>query len=542
MAYDTSTQVEAKRAHQWLMDASEPELFCSKKQAIGAVNSRSMSGISNVNISSKENASLFQPGSGFFSDRLFGHDSVGSFCLAGSNVFSVGGGNSNVGMKGFEDQTGHNSSVNHRVRKVKVNQVRDSDNMSASMEHSYSMGDSRTISLKTASSKSDNGISFGPSLNDGVGFPKADESFISHGHAFSNVHGSFMSMGQNHNKGDYSILMGQPNKGENHLIQMDQQYEKRNDHIISVSYANNKGHESFASMGFTYKKETEAFILMAPTLKGDDNIIPMGLIQDKVENGVLSTGTSQDKGDSCSAPMGQNYDKAISFGGFQDDPMASDPSGRIINGHELLMRQHPAQSSQAPSLIDFVATDANQDSSIASAATSKANKISKNKEGKATKKISPNSFPANVKSLLSTGILDGVPVKYVSWSWEKNLLGVVKGTSYLCGCKDCKLSNAVNAYEFERHAGCKTKHPNNHIYFENGKTIYAVVQELKSTPQDILFEAIQSVTGSPINHNNFSIWKGSPVILVTEKAKHFIYNTFRFEKKKKKKKKKKHDS
>lgn len=66
----------------------------------------------------------------------------------------------------------------------------------------------------------------------------------------------------------------------------------------------------------------------------------------------------------------------------------------------------------------------------------------------------------------------------------------------------------LNAYEFERHADCKTKHPNNHIYFENGKTIYAVVQELKNTPQDKLFEVIQHVTGSPINQKNFQTWKG----------------------------------
>ena len=68
---------------------------------------------------------------------------------------------------------------------------------------------------------------------------------------------------------------------------------------------------------------------------------------------------------------------------------------------------------------------------------------------------------------------------------------------------------ALNAYEFERHAGAKTKHPNNHIYFENGKTVYAVVQELKSTPQEMLFYAIQNVTGSTINQKNFRAWKGN---------------------------------
>lgn len=118
----------------------------------------------------------------------------------------------------------------------------------------------------------------------------------------------------------------------------------------------------------------------------------------------------------------------------------------------------------------------------------------------------------------------------------KELRGIIKGSGYLCGCQPCNYSKAsyslyffihiaffacvlilqlythlkvLNAYEFERHAGCKTKHPNNHIYFENGKTIYQITQELRSTPQSLLFDAIQTVTGSPINQKAFRIWKGS---------------------------------
>nr|GMD32835.1 uncharacterized protein LOC109187050 [Ipomoea batatas] len=86
--------------------------------------------------------------------------------------------------------------------------------------------------------------------------------------------------------------------------------------------------------------------------------------------------------------------------------------------------------------------------------------------------MSVYSFPTNVKNLLSTGIFEGVPVKYVSWS-----------------------RGAVNAYEFEKHAGCDTKHRNNNIYFPSGKSLYSVVQELKVIPQnDLLFEAIQTAS------------------------------------------------
>ncbi|XP_047329677.1 uncharacterized protein LOC124932998 [Impatiens glandulifera] len=124
------------------------------------------------------------------------------------------------------------------------------------------------------------------------------------------------------------------------------------------------------------------------------------------------------------------------------------------------------------------------------------------------KKVALNNFPSNVKSLLLSGLFDGIPVKYISWSRKENLRGIINSSGYMCGCTSCNFKNIINAYEFEIHAGCQTKHPNNHIYFQNGKTIYDVVRELKdSTPQSI-FHTIKTVTGSPINLRIFSKWKG----------------------------------
>ncbi|XP_019192751.1 PREDICTED: uncharacterized protein LOC109187050 [Ipomoea nil] len=123
-------------------------------------------------------------------------------------------------------------------------------------------------------------------------------------------------------------------------------------------------------------------------------------------------------------------------------------------------------------------------------------------------KMSVYSFPTNVKNLLSTGIFEGIPVKYVSWSRGNSLKGIIKGTNYLCSCERCKMNKAVNAYEFEKHAGCDTKHPNNHIYFPSGKSLYSVVQELKAIVEnDLLFEAIRTASGTPINIKNFQAWK-----------------------------------
>uniref|UniRef100_A0A7N0RIG3 Uncharacterized protein n=1 Tax=Kalanchoe fedtschenkoi TaxID=63787 RepID=A0A7N0RIG3_KALFE len=54
----------------------------------------------------------------------------------------------------------------------------------------------------------------------------------------------------------------------------------------------------------------------------------------------------------------------------------------------------------------------------------------------------------------------------------------------------------ITAYEFERHA-------------ENGKTIYGIVQVLRSTPQNLLFDVIQTITGSPIDQKSLCLWKES---------------------------------
>ncbi|KAF1870151.1 hypothetical protein Lal_00017732 [Lupinus albus] len=187
--------------------------------------------------------------------------------------------------------------------------------------------------------------------------------------------------------------------------------------------------------------------------------------------------------------MGHNHSEGesstISFRGFHEDTERN-PSGGIICGYDLVMSNH--NQIQALDSQNHV-TESNYRSLVnrTPKPNTTNNTIIKNKETKTTKKVPTNNFPSNVKSLLSTGIFDGIHVKYVSWSREELDICVLVMT-------------AISQ---------RTKHPNNHIYFENGKTIYAVVQELKNTPQDMLFDAIQNVTGSTINQKNFSVWKAS---------------------------------
>lgn len=66
----------------------------------------------------------------------------------------------------------------------------------------------------------------------------------------------------------------------------------------------------------------------------------------------------------------------------------------------------------------------------------------------------------------------------------------------------------MSAYEFELHAGGKTRHPNNHIYLENGKPIYSIIQELKTTPLNLLDQMVKDVAGSSVNEQYLQAWKG----------------------------------
>lgn len=56
----------------------------------------------------------------------------------------------------------------------------------------------------------------------------------------------------------------------------------------------------------------------------------------------------------------------------------------------------------------------------ASNVTSSASETVSKEDKKGSKKSTSNNFPSNVRSLLSTGMLDGVPVKYIAWSREVN--------------------------------------------------------------------------------------------------------------------------
>ncbi|CAM8917053.1 unnamed protein product [Rhodiola kirilowii] len=519
-AYENPSKMESKRSHQWFMDNTEADLFPHKKQAVEVQSNPIFLGTQNPHVAQWENSSGFHTVSSLFTERLFDTDSARTLNFDDRHMTSVGNGSLNVGRRDNDDPFGIDSSfglsMSHTLedpksginysgfRKVKVSEVKDSDNvLPLSMGHALLNGDSHSMSTAPAYSKLDVNT-----LPVSLKYDKSDGNIIPTGGTFDQDSNSFIFMGQPFSK-QGGIPINQDYRTNENTMSMTHSFGTGVCNNMSLIQTYNKGQGNGLSnnstsdnnmilRGHSYSKENVSQVQLGHDIfsKGHETNVP-GAISYKNENNIL---------------MGSLYNKRdnniISFGGCEDEP---NTNGRLICNYDLLMGQRsgenpaPAEASHGEAAKDIahVAAGAHQVASAVGTATKK------KEDSKTNKKDPPNSFPSNVRSLLSTGILDGVPVKYVAWSREKELHAVIKGSGYLCGCQSCNSSKVINAYEFERHAGCKTKHPNNHIYFENGKTIYGIVQELRSTPQNMLFDVIQTITGSPINQKSFRLWKES---------------------------------
>ncbi|XP_044474183.1 uncharacterized protein LOC123202358 isoform X2 [Mangifera indica] len=491
MAYDNSSRIDPKRSHQWFMDGPEAELFPNKKQAVGVPSNSLFTGLLNSNVPTWSHTSSFHSIPGHYSERLFDSPASRTVNFDDQKFTSVSEEKIDSGRKASEDIFGNDSSFGlsisqtledpqsgpsySGIRKVKVSQVKESENiMAVSMGNTYDTVDNNTMSVAHAYKPDDSSISMGLAYNKGVG------SIMSMGDTYVREDNIFISMGQPYNKGNDTMPMGQTYRETNDTIPIDHAFSKGDSNIISMGQTYNKVHENSISMGHLYNK-------------GDESTLSMGHTYAKEENNSLSIGQSYNKGEST----------IISFGGYEDDDV--NPSGKLLSSYEMLMGQSSVHGSEVLNQKNLAKS--NTDTLVSSDHIAE-NNSRKKEDSKTSKKVPSNNFPSNVRSLLSTGMLDGVPVKYIAWSREE-LRGVIKGSGYQCSCQSCNYSKVINAYEFERHAGCKTKHPNNHIYFENGKTIYGIVQELRSTPQNMLFEVIQTITGSPINQKSFRLWKES---------------------------------
>ncbi|XBI33788.1 hypothetical protein VPH35_119702 [Triticum aestivum] len=115
-------------------------------------------------------------------------------------------------------------------------------------------------------------------------------------------------------------------------------------------------------------------------------------------------------------------------------------------------------------------------------------------EMKMSKKVACLSkHPGNTRDLLSTGLLEGMPVMYIIPNSKKPVLkGVIAGCNICCFCVKCDGSKAITTYFFELHAGSSKKHPAEYIYLANGNSLRDVLRACESSPLDSLDKTIQS--------------------------------------------------
>ncbi|KAK4783389.1 hypothetical protein SAY86_007763 [Trapa natans] len=488
VTYESSSRLENKRSHQWFMEDPEPEFPPNKKQAVEFTSNCSFLELLNSNPLQSGIAPGFIAAPSHYGEQVFDPDFSRMINYNESGIPSVGYGKMNMGRKVGDDLLLNDSSFSLSMThmsenpgsgvdygaagKAKVGMMKSAEyDMSVSMGHDYNKLESNHLFLPHAFVKNDED-SMSLALLSGVGV--GDDSIITLG---------------NSNGGDSSCISTRKTLGfEDDRLSIGQTY-RENENNMSIGHMMVKEQNNMVSPGQGCLSAGVTILNHMYDKEGNTNSLSVGNSYDNPEDIMNHT-------------FGKGQSTIISFGGCHDD---NNSSGKLIYNNEMLMGQPSLQMADAIGCMGLVKS--NDDSQIIVPGVGNSSK--KKEEQNMTKKSPSNNFPSNVRSLLSTGILDGVQVKYIAWSREKELRGIIRGCGYLCGCPSCNYAKVINAYEFERHAGCKTKHPNNHIYFENGKTIYGTVQELRSTPQHMLFDVMQTITGSPINQKSFQLWKES---------------------------------
>ncbi|KQK20091.1 uncharacterized protein LOC100842921 [Brachypodium distachyon] len=118
----------------------------------------------------------------------------------------------------------------------------------------------------------------------------------------------------------------------------------------------------------------------------------------------------------------------------------------------------------------------------------------KKMEMKMSKKVACfTKHPGNVKELLQTGLLEGMPVMYIIPNSKKAVVkGVITGCNIRCFCIKCNGSRALSTYFFELHAGSNKKHPAEHIYLGNGNSLRDVLRACCGSSLESLEETFRS--------------------------------------------------
>jgi len=431
ITYDNTSRIEAKRPHQWFTDGGEAELFPNKKQALEvSSSSSSFVQVPASNLSAWGNLSGFHSVPSQVTERFFDTEATRSINFVDRNFPSASDGSLNMGRKVVNDPfgtcssfslsvsqslEGPKSSVNYSgIRKVKVSEVRDYENMPISMGSSYTNEDSNVISKDHDFDKVDDG-----DRSLGLRYGR-ENGVITPGDAYTREDDNFMSMGQSFTRGDGDVMaMGHAYKAENNNIHITNSLGKGDGNILSMTESFSEGNDNVISME-NFGKGDDNIMAMSQAYRGGDGSIPLCNYSQGVDSNTLTAQLSNG-GDHCLS-MGHSFEKGesnmISFGGYNNEEEAS-VSGGLICSYDLLMSQPSVPKPDTMNQNGLVVSDANALLTSVQILASGAEKSSRKKEDqKSTNKLPPNNFPSNVRSLLSTGILDEVPVKYIAWSRE----------------------------------------------------------------------------------------------------------------------------
>ncbi|CAM8966293.1 unnamed protein product [Rhodiola kirilowii] len=218
--------------------------------------------------------------------------------------------------------------------------------------------------------------------------------------------------------------------------------------------------------------------------------------------GELGSRNPAESGESMSSSSESSSEETES-----DDEHTEDEKLALDGAPLMVVREIPEHlSSTGVRKITFKFRKNKEDQFPASAPSFMENHV---EYGKNETQPDSSIYPSNVKKLLSTGILNGARVKYKYQTQQKELDGIIQQSGYMCGCSICNFTRVLSAYEFEMHAGAKTRHPNNHIFLENGSPVYSIIQRLKTAPLNMVEEVLKEVAGSSINEFLFQAWKDS---------------------------------
>ncbi|CAL5045151.1 unnamed protein product [Urochloa decumbens] len=148
----------------------------------------------------------------------------------------------------------------------------------------------------------------------------------------------------------------------------------------------------------------------------------------------------------------------------------------------------------------------------------------KKMEMKMSKKVAcVTKHPGNIRELLNTGLLEGMPVMYIIPHSKKAVLkGVITGCNIRCFCPSCNGFKAVSAYYFEQHAGSTKKHPADYIYLGNGNSLRDVLRASERSPLEALEKTIRSSIGPVAKRNHINCLNCNEDVLPSSPTEHVL--------------------